>query len=382
MMSQLNPAFRTVMRGYEPTEVDRTLGDLRKAVEQARTDAANSGVAVAKLQSQLSQLEEQLANEKARASVLESGATTAAEPTFQDFGTRVGKILTLANDEAKDLRTRANAEADKLTSESEAAAEQAKASADRYVAEVTSKADADAARIVEAARQQADEILDYADREATTRREEAEAVYEHQRARAAAAAADFEKTLAERRNKSATEFTAAMAAHEQTLAAAQERHTASELEADRTKAEARAQAEAIMKFAREEAASHVDSARQSADKIRRETDRELQAATSRRDAITAQLTNVRQMLATLGGSSIGSMFGDAESVAGFGEAPAAPADDDTEEIVAAELEDSEIEEGDDVDEDEYDDEEYDEELEDDESDDAEVEDENTEKANA
>ena len=41
--------FRTVMRGYEPTEVDRALGDLRKAVEQARTDAANAGVAVTNL---------------------------------------------------------------------------------------------------------------------------------------------------------------------------------------------------------------------------------------------------------------------------------------------------------------------------------------------
>lgn len=363
MMSQLNPAFRTVMRGYEPTEVDRALGDLRKAVEQARTDAANAGVAVTKLQSQVSQLEEQLAAEKSRS--LATEATPAAEPTFTDFGTRVGKILTLANDEAKDLRTKAKAEADKLTSESVAAADQAKQAADTYASEVTNKADADAARIVEAARQQADEILDYADREATTRREEAEAVYEHQRARAAAAALDFEKTLADRREKSAAEFTTAMTAHEQTLAAAQERHALADAEADRIRAEHKAQSEALLKAAREEAAAHVDSARQAAEKIRRETDRELQAATSRRDAITAQLTNVRQMLATLGGTTIGIPFGEPDPVADILDAGSA----EEEEVAEAELAEVQDAEGEYDDEAEYDEDEDDEEYEDDEAED-------------
>lgn len=55
--------------------------------------------------------------------------------------------------------------------------------------------------------------------------------------------------------------------------------------------------------AHDEAAATVSAARTQAEKVRRESDRELQAATSRRDAITAQLANVRQMLATLGGAS-------------------------------------------------------------------------------
>nr|WP_284289414.1 hypothetical protein [Angustibacter aerolatus] len=49
-------------------------------------------------------------------------------------------------------------------------------------------------------------LLDDADREATARREEAEAVYEHQRARAAQAAADFETTLAQRRQRAEADF--------------------------------------------------------------------------------------------------------------------------------------------------------------------------------
>jgi hypothetical protein len=144
------------------------------------------------------------------------------------------------------------------------------------------------------------------------RREEAEAVYEHQRARAAAAAADFEKTLAERRDRAAEEFAAQMQVNEQAIVRAQERQAALDAEADRTLAEAKAQADLHLKGAREEAGHHVDSARLTAEKIRRESERELQAATARRDAITAQLTNVRQMLATLGGVSIVNPLADPE----------------------------------------------------------------------
>ncbi|MFZ0528912.1 MAG: hypothetical protein WAL91_00070, partial [Propionicimonas sp.] len=70
-----------------------------------------------------------------------------------------------------------------------------------------------------------------------------------------------------------------------------------------------------LKAARDEAGQHVDAARLAAEKIRRESERELQAATARRDAITAQLTNVRQMLATLGGVTIVNPLADPEPAA-------------------------------------------------------------------
>ncbi|PZQ44419.1 MAG: hypothetical protein DI570_28475, partial [Phenylobacterium zucineum] len=164
---------------------------------------------------------------------------------------------------------------------------------------------------------------------------------------AAAAAADFEKTLAERREKAAEEFSVQMQANEQAIAMAQERQAAIEAEADRTLAEAKAQAEAHLKAAREEAAQHVDSARLSAEKIRRESERELQAATSRRDAITAQLTNVRQMLATLGGAAIVNPLAEPEesSVAAAAvEEPEAAADaTESEAVIEGDTEDAELE---------------------------------------
>jgi hypothetical protein len=48
----------------------------------------------------------------------------------------------------------------------------------------------------------------------------------------------------------------------------------------------------------------IAEAKATAERIRSESERELAAATQRRDSINAQLTNVRQMLATLTGASL------------------------------------------------------------------------------
>ena len=312
-MTQQNAAFRTVMRGYEPGEVDRAIAELRKALDQSRAEGGDNSVALTKLRSQVAQLEEQANAYRLRLATLEQEQKDfTAVPSYNDLGARIGKMLKLAEDEAKELVAKATAEAEKLVTEAQAAADATRSAADRYAADVSSKTDAESTHILEAAKRQSDEILDYADREAMARREEAEAVYEHQRARAAAAAADFEKTLAERRDRAAEEFAAQMQVNEQAIVRAQERQASLDAEADRTLAEAKAQADLHLKGAREEAGHHVDSARLTAEKIRRESERELQAATARRDAITAQLTNVRQMLATLGGVSIVNPLADPE----------------------------------------------------------------------
>jgi len=59
----------------------------------------------------------------------------------------------------------------------------------------------------------------------------------------------------------------------------------------------------VLDAARVEAAALVSSAKEQAQRIRRDSERELAAATARRDSITAQLSNVRNMLATLGGGA-------------------------------------------------------------------------------
>ena len=57
----------------------------------------------------------------------------------------------------------------------------------------------------------------------------------------------------------------------------------------------------LVEDAERQAASIVGEARAQVARIRADSDRELAAASQRRDSINAQLTNVRQMLATLTG---------------------------------------------------------------------------------
>ncbi|MGL4742789.1 MAG: hypothetical protein ACRCXL_00160, partial [Dermatophilaceae bacterium] len=126
--------------------------------------------------------------------------------------------------------------------------------------------------------------------------------FEKQRATAAAQAADFERTLGQRRDKITAEFTAQMATQEESLKAAQERAGQLTREAEEDRSGAAAEAKRMLEAARTEATNLVRSAKDQADRVRRDSERELAAVTARRDSITAQLGNVRNMLATLGGA--------------------------------------------------------------------------------
>jgi cell division septum initiation protein DivIVA len=318
-------AFRTVLRGYEPTQVDHTVAELMTSVEAARSEAAARTVEVSKLQAALAALQKTAAEHAAKVAALEESQRTTAPPSYADLGDRIGSILTLADEEAAALRASAAAAAAEHREQATKEALATRATVDRYADEVRSKATAEATKIVENARRTADTILDDADREASARRGEAEAVYESQRARAAQAAADFETTLAARRDKSSAEFSTLMEQHESTLAAAQDRAATLAAEAERAHQGATASASTLLDQAHAEATSLVSAARDQAERIRRDSERELAAVSARRDSITAQLTNVRQMLATLGGASF------VDPLAGHG----APENDAAESVAAA-----------------------------------------------
>ena len=132
-------------------------------------------------------------------------------------------------------------------------------------------------------------------------RQEAEAIFEQQRADAAQAAADFETTLAERRERTAAEFRQQQAATQAQLDDLAQQVESARAAAQKEQESAEAQARRTLVEAEERAESIVREARAAADRVRSDSDRELAAATQRRDSINAQLTNVRQMLATLSG---------------------------------------------------------------------------------
>ena len=104
------------------------------------------------------------------------------------------------------------------------------------------------------AKAKADSIIDDAAREAAARREEAEAYYEKQRAAAASQAADFERTLGERREAAAEEFDAQMAKQDAALAAVQERADVMAREADEDREAKATEGARILEAARAEAA--------------------------------------------------------------------------------------------------------------------------------
>src|SRR6476646_4064602 len=170
--------FRTVLRGYEPSQVEEHLRSLTAAPERAQRFA------------------DEAQKWQGRAQAKQEAPSA---PTFADLGERVGEILTPANQEAVQMRTEATADAAAQRKDAEATAKRVKADAESHAAEVRSGAEAQAAQLVAEARRKAENILDEADRDATARREEAEAIYEQQRAKSAKAATDFETTLAERR---------------------------------------------------------------------------------------------------------------------------------------------------------------------------------------
>ena len=303
-MNESNAQFRSVLRGYDTAQVDQHVSDLTEAAAAARREAGDLSIQVSKLEAAQRQLQSDLEAQATRARALEEEQKKAAAPTYADLGQRIGSMLKLADEEGNELRTRAQADAEAHHALADESARATREGADVYAKETRSAAEAEAARVLEDARRRADSILDDADRQATARREEAEAVYERARAKSAAAAADFETTLATRRDTSAQEFAVQIAAAEQQLAAVQQRAEQSRIDSELRQQEAADKSAHQLSEAKALAQAMVAEAKTKADRIRDDSERVLTAATQRRDSINAQLTNVRQMLATLSGGAM------------------------------------------------------------------------------
>lgn len=293
--------FRTSFRGYDPADVDRFIAKLRQDVAEATAGRGEAQVEIRKLTATKDELARQAEELHKLAAELKYETKHRPAPTFTDLGANIGSILTLADEEAAALRDTAEAEAAQLRNDAEDHAQRERSAVENYAAEVRSKAEADAAVVLEKARREADDILDFADRESHARREEAEALYERQRAESTTAVADFERTLAERRERVAEAFTTQMEEHERLLAESVLRRDEAEAEAKRLLDESRHQSRSVMETARDEADQLLTYARNQAERIKTESERELAAANARRNSITSQLANVRQMIGTLGG---------------------------------------------------------------------------------
>ncbi len=282
--STARPGFHKALFGHDPSQVDAAIHELQARVETAERDA-------------------QLARARVR-ELEESQPQIVAAPTFGDLGERVVAILSLAEEEAAEQRGAAEREAKRHREEAEAAAETSQAAADRYAERVRTLADTEAAQVLDEARRLANDIVEDAEREASARRAEAEALFESHRANAAAAAADLERSLAARRDQAAAEIAAQLEAHENSLQAAEARALQLAKQSEAAFEEARGIATTHVTQAEEQASLILQRARAQADRITRSSEREVTAASARRDSINVQLDNLRQMLATLGGPGV------------------------------------------------------------------------------
>jgi DivIVA domain-containing protein len=332
-MADSNIQFRNALRGYNRAQVDQHVNQLAQASAAVWQEAAERTLQVSHLTDDNSQLRGEVERQTQRARALEEARLEFETPSYEGLGARVISILTTAEKEARELRTRAQADAANELALAEEGALATRQDADDYatttrithddevsriLAETGQQADSlleDARQraqvVLDDARQRADSLLDEAerqtmarqdaDRRAVAMREEAEAVYERARATSAAAAVDFETTLAARRDASALEFAAQVSAAEQQLADVRLRSEQARHNSEQGQREAEAKTAQVLEQATANAHALVAEAKTKADHIRANSERELAAATARRDNINAQLSSARRDLAALGG---------------------------------------------------------------------------------
>ncbi|WP_443052042.1 protein kinase domain-containing protein [Streptomyces sp. NBC_00250] len=147
-------------------------------------------------------------------------------------------------------------------------------------------------------------VLAEADREARAKRAAADALFEETRSKAAQAAADFEKNLAQRRLQSERDLEERQARASKRLGEIEQRAEELRLEAEKLRVDAERRARLTVETAQRQGEGIVAEANAEADRIRSDSERELAALTTRRDSINAQLIQVRGMLAKLTGRAV------------------------------------------------------------------------------
>ena len=230
-----------------------------------------------------------------------------AEPTFHDFGKRVGRILAMAEEEAEEMRTAAVAEVHAQPGRGRArtSAPSAPTPTSTPQRRASRRGRGGGAHRRGGQAQRRPDGRRGRARWRSPRSDEAEALYEEQRARAAKAAADFEQTLAERRDTGRGR-SSRTAPRRPSASWTRRRNRVAQAARRGRPAAGRGARRAGQITADAEQQGRADRGRR--DGARRADPRRSPSASSpppsqRRNAINAQLTNVRQMLATLSGTS-------------------------------------------------------------------------------
>jgi len=81
-MTDSNAHFRSVLRGYDPAQVDQHVQELAQAAAAARQEAGERTIEVSKLEAAHTQLRGEVERHVQRAQALEEAQAKAAAPTY------------------------------------------------------------------------------------------------------------------------------------------------------------------------------------------------------------------------------------------------------------------------------------------------------------
>ncbi len=231
IMTDEYPEFRTVLRGYDPAQVEEILDEVFAALEEAVKGGDQAKADVVRLTAEHERtrtaLQGDLEQAQARATQLEQVAREAPA-TFENLGSRIGSMLSVADEEASEIRRNAREEAEALRNEAQAAAMSTRMETDHYVERLRAAAEEDAATITEQAQQAAAALRAEAERDAAGIRERTAALYGEAQTSTEARRAELDRSTAERRQQADAQHAALLAEHEEQLRAARARVVAVE----------------------------------------------------------------------------------------------------------------------------------------------------------
>lgn len=275
-MSVDSQEFRVVLRGYEPAQVD--------ALRQA-------------LQAQLDEADPETLSQRQDPSI-------SVETPQASFSRRLTTILELAEEEAAEIRQTATAQAEQLRADVEQSTTQLREDADEYATKRTDEAESFATKLVTDAEETATKTIAAASRESDEMRQVASTLLDEQKAKAAKIEADFERDMEARRTEAEAKLRAVIDDHQTRMHDLDEHLEKRRVEGERRHQEALAAARAILEDAHNRADAIIADAAASAENLRVESENEVAVITKQRDDINAQLSNVREMLASLTGGSL------------------------------------------------------------------------------
>ncbi|WP_405829815.1 MULTISPECIES: protein kinase domain-containing protein [unclassified Streptomyces] len=220
-------------------------------------------------------------------------AQALARFVTEDAEAQAARVRTQAEQDAAAWRAEAQEVLDRVRVREERAAAAAH-EAEGKLAEASRSAEA--AETLRVWVQGAEATARQALNEAAAKREEAEALFEETRARAAQAAADFETNLAKRREQSERDLASRQSKAEKRLAEIEHRAEELRLEAESLFVDAERRARQTVETARRQAGELVAGAHQQVERLREDAEREQAEIDAEREALAAGLQSLRTLL--------------------------------------------------------------------------------------